>query len=67
MQVNPKKCLVNFVQDMREYVKKKTFVKQLFAKAFVVQPGLEPGLTEPKSGVLPLHHWTNFLIFSHVR
>ena len=51
---------------MREYVKKKTFVKQLFAKAFVVQPGLEPGLTEPKSGVLPLHHWTNFLIFSHV-
>lgn len=24
----------------------------------VVQPGFEPGLTEPKSGVLPLHHWT---------
>ncbi len=25
---------------------------------FVVQPGLEPRLAEPKSVVLPLHHWT---------
>ena len=27
-------------------------------QAFVVQPGLEPGLTGPESVVLPLHHWT---------
>ena len=24
----------------------------------VVQEGFEPSLTEPESGVLPLHHWT---------
>jgi hypothetical protein len=24
----------------------------------VVQPGFEPRMTEPKSVVLPLHHWT---------
>ena len=23
---------------------------------FVAPPGLEPGISEPKSGVLPLHH-----------
>ena len=25
-------------------------------KVFVAPPGLEPGISEPKSGVLPLHH-----------
>jgi hypothetical protein len=27
----------------------------------VVQPGFEPRQAEPKSAVLPLHHWTMFL------
>lgn len=27
-------------------------------KKAVVQPGFEPGQTEPKPVVLPLHHWT---------
>lgn len=31
--------------------------------SLVVQPGFEPRLTEPKSGVLPLHHWTIFQAF----
>ena len=25
---------------------------------FVVQPGVEPGFSEPKSDVIPIYHWT---------
>ena len=37
--------------------------------SLVVQPGFEPRLTEPKSGVLPLHHWTIFqaILFAQKR
>ncbi len=31
---------------------------RLLKSPFVVPPGFEPRLTEPKSGVLPLHHGT---------
>lgn len=35
---------------------KKTFDNSLSKVFFVVPPGLEPRITEPKSAVLPLHH-----------
>ena len=41
----------------KRYVWKKP-VTQKNDRLFVVQPGLEPGLTGPESVVLPLHHWT---------
>ena len=34
-------------------------------RGFVVQPGLEPGKTAPKTVVLPLHHWTIYLYIKH--
>ena len=33
-------------------------MKNISLSGEAVQPGFEPGLTDPESVVLPLHHWT---------
>ena len=38
--------------------------KDIFWGLIVGLPGFEPGQTEPKPVVLPLHHSPNFLVFS---
>lgn len=40
---------------------------QLLADQIVVPPGFEPRLTEPKPGVLPLHHGTILYVLREKR
>ena len=51
--------------EIRYYYSRKNIQKLL--QYFVGVPGLEPGLTEPKSVVLPLHHTPKYTPYIHIR
>ena len=68
MKINPPKqggrCKfgVIFGEDLTLKENNCLNIKQL-SKHVVVLPGFEPGLAEPKSDVLPLHHRTILMCF----